>query len=75
MRRETCEERSDNKLDGDDTAMQSEEMRWNTYHGNKYENKQVDKSAMQCENLMRKETDKKRSYSIGSSKSYSDSLR
>ncbi|XVF16978.1 hypothetical protein REPUB_Repub10bG0077400 [Reevesia pubescens] len=74
VRRETCEKRLENKLDGQDISMQSEEMRWDTYHENRCENKQVDETAMQCENLTRKETHKC-SYSILSSNSYSDSFR
>ncbi|XP_022773793.1 protein artemis [Durio zibethinus] len=75
VRTETCEKRLEDKLDANDTSMQSEEMSWDNYHEYRYENKQVDETAIQCEQLTRKETRNKCSYSIGSSKSYSDSFR
>lgn len=75
-RTETCEKRLEFKLDASDTAMQSEEMRWDTHHEYRCENKQVDETtSMQCEKLMKTETHSKCSYSVGSSKSYSDSFR
>ncbi|XWS41327.1 hypothetical protein CRYUN_Cryun17cG0072000 [Craigia yunnanensis] len=74
VRTETCEKRLENKLDANDTDMQNE-LRWDTYHEYRCENKQADEPTMQCEKLTRKETYNKSSYSIGSSKCYSDSFR
>ncbi|XP_017969780.1 PREDICTED: protein artemis isoform X1 [Theobroma cacao] len=75
VRSEPCEKRSENKLDTNDTVMLSEEMRRETYYEYIFENEQVDETAMLCEKLTRKEIHNKCSYSIGSSKSYSDSFR
>ncbi|KHG12986.1 Methionyl-tRNA formyltransferase [Gossypium arboreum] len=71
---ETFEERLENKLDAVQTVMQSEEMRWDTYHEYRYESKQADETTMQCENLTRKEINKC-SYSIGYPKGYSENFR
>ncbi|XVE86535.1 hypothetical protein DITRI_Ditri18aG0041200 [Diplodiscus trichospermus] len=72
---EACEKRLGNKLDANHTAPKSAEVRWDTYHEYICENKQVDEIEMQHEKSTRKETHSKCSYSIGSSKSYSDSFR
>ncbi|KAE8663631.1 5' exonuclease Apollo-like isoform X2 [Hibiscus syriacus] len=72
---ETFEKRLENKLDAVDHLVQGEEIGRDTYHEYRCENKQVDETTMQSENLSSEETSNKCSYSIGSSRGYSDNFR